>query len=174
MSKTRQKKTLITEQITMERANELFADYAEADAKLQKINAEMDIQLTKIREKYADKQAELCQIKEYAFERLQHFALQNPDLFEKKKSLDFAHGKLGFRTGTPKVLCMFKKWEDAFVKIKQLFPEFIRVKEEVDKEAIIAHKDNEEIAKHYPMLGVKVVQEETFYIEPKKEEVAAV
>lgn len=173
MSKTREKKTLITEQISLEKANELFAEYAQADAKLQKINAEKDIQITKIREKYQDKEAELCQVKEDAFEKLQHFALNNPDMFKARKSYEFPHGKIGFRTGTPKVMCMFKKWEDAFVKIKSVFPEFIRTKEEVDKEAIIANKDNEEIAAQYPMLGVKVVQEETFFVEPKKEEAVA-
>ena len=50
---TRQKKTLI-QGITAEQANDAFAQYAKADAQINKINADVELQCAKIREKHAD------------------------------------------------------------------------------------------------------------------------
>ena len=50
---TRQKKTLI-QGISQEQANEAFATYAKADAQIAKINADIELQCAKIREKRAD------------------------------------------------------------------------------------------------------------------------
>ena len=171
MGKTRERKVLITDEITQEEANNLFASYAEADAKLAKIQAEKDLAITKIREKYVDREVELSAIKSESFEKLQHYAVSNPDLFLKRKSIEFAHGKIGFRTGTPKLKCMFKKWDDALEKVKQYLPDFVRVKEELDKEGLLAHKDDEAFQKIFPICGVKIEQDESFFVEPKKEEV---
>ena len=165
----REKKVLITETITSQEATAIFAEYADADAKLQKIAAEKDIQITKVREKYQDKELELTEVKSVAFEKLQHYAQSNPELFTVKKSIELQHGRIGFRTGMPKVTCLFKKWDDAFVKVKELLPDFIRTKEEIDKEAFIANKD-ENVAKLFSQVGVKVSQDETFFVEARKEE----
>ena len=54
----RQKKTIITG-VSREQADEAFAKYAKSDAQIQKINAEIELQCAKIREKYADKLASL-------------------------------------------------------------------------------------------------------------------
>ena len=171
MSKTREKKVLITEEITPEEANAIFAMYAEADAKLAKIQAEKDLAITKIREKYQDKEVQLIETKDKSFEKLQHYAMCNPDLFKVKKSIELPHGKIGFRTGTPKLKCLFKKWDDALSKVKEMLPTYVRVKEELDKEGLLANKDNEEVARLFPLCGVKVEQDESFFVEAKKEEV---
>lgn len=171
MAKTREKKVLVTQEITAEEANVLFATYAEADSKMLKIQAEKELAMTKIREKYQDKEVELAQVKTEAFEKLQHYAMSNPDLFVKRKSIEFSHGKIGFRTGTPKLKCLFKKWDDSLEKVKQYLPDFVRVKEEIDKEGLLAHKDEEAFAQLFNVCGVKVEQEESFFIEPKREEV---
>ena len=100
---TRQKKTIITG-VTREAAEEAFANYAKADASINKINADIELQCAKIREKYQQKLGELTCERECAFETLQAFATENqPELFSKKKSLDMTHGTIGFRTGTPKL-----------------------------------------------------------------------
>ena len=103
MTKTREKKTVYTgvKQDEMELA---FADYARADARQQKINATMDIEMTRIREKYQDELAKLQETKDNAFDVLQAFAMENKgELFSKKKSMETVHGTLGFRIGTPKL-----------------------------------------------------------------------
>ena len=83
---------------------EAFGAFAFADAKLQGINAAMDAEITKIRERNAEEIAKFQQQKDDALEVMQTFATENRDeLFSKKKSMETAHGVLGFRTGTPKL-----------------------------------------------------------------------
>ena len=100
---TRKKKTIISG-VTREAAEAAFGQYAKADAQINKINAEIELACAKIREKHADKLAALSNERDQAFETLQSFATENrAELFTKKKSLDMAHGTIGFRTGTPKL-----------------------------------------------------------------------
>ena len=54
----REKKVIITG-VTREAADEAFAVYAKADAQSAKITADIELQCAKIREKYANKLAEL-------------------------------------------------------------------------------------------------------------------
>lgn len=173
MAKTRETKKLITENISIEDAEAIFAEYAAADAKQQKITAQMDIAITKIREKYQDELAELDKTKTEAFEKLQHFATNAPELFTQKKSIELTHGKLGFRTGTPslKTLKGFT-WGSALNLVKEFLPDFVRIKEEVDKEALLSKREDGDVASKLSKCGLRVEQAETFFVEPKKEEAA--
>ena len=171
MAKTRKKKTVYSgvKQDEMELA---FADYARADARIQKINATMDIEMTRIREKYQDELGKLAETKEASFDILQAYAMENRDeLFSKRKSLETTHGTLGFRTGTPalKTLKGFT-WESVKNLLKEFLPDYVRTKEEADKEKLLADREKEEVAALFPKVGVKVTQDETFFVEPKKEE----
>jgi hypothetical protein len=48
-----------------------FADYARADARSQKINVTMDVEMTKIREKFADELTKLTDVKSQIVELCQ-------------------------------------------------------------------------------------------------------
>ena len=99
---------------------EELADYAKADARQQKITAEMDIQMAKIREKWQDELQKLTETKDNAFDVLQAYAMENRDeLFSKRKSLETTHGTLGFRTGTPKLKTLKGQDETFFVEPKK-------------------------------------------------------
>lgn len=152
-------------------AEQAFADYAAADAKAQGITAKMDQEMTRIREKYADQLAELGDIKEKNFEVIQTYATENKDeLFNKKKSMESAHGTFGFRTGTPKLKNLRGfTWAAVTNLCKELLPGYIRVSEELAKDKLLADREVPEVAEMFPKIGVQVVQDETFYIEPKKE-----
>ncbi len=103
MAKKREKKTVYSG-VKQEEMELAFADYARADARIQKINATMDIEMTRIREKYQDELGKLAETKEKSFDIMQAYALENRDeLFSKRKSLETTHGTMGFRTGTPKL-----------------------------------------------------------------------
>ena len=52
---------------------------------------------------------------------------------------------------------------------KELLPQYIRTTEELDKQSLLADRDKEDVAEMMPRIGVQVVQEETFFVEPKKE-----
>lgn len=174
MAKTRETKRLITAQITIEEAEQIFSEYAAADAKEQKITATMDVQITKIRDKYQEELAQLSESKREAFEKLQHFAQHSPELFVQKKSLDLTHGKLGFRTGTPALKTLKGyTWPSVLNLVKEFLPTFVRTKEEVDKESLLANRENEEVASAFAKCGIRAEQSETFFVEPKKEEALA-
>ena len=166
----RTKKTVVSG-ISREQAEQAFADFAAADAKVQNLTSKMDIEMTRIREKYADQLAELDGKKSEAFDIMQAYALENKEeLFSKKKSLESAHGIFGFRTGTPKLKNLKGfTWAAVTNLAKELMPSYIRTSEELAKDKLLADREQPEVAAMLPKIGVQVVQEETFYVEPKKE-----
>ena len=180
---TRQKKTLI-QGITAEQANDAFASYAKADAQINKINADIELQCAKIREKRADELIHLGEEREKAFDTLQAYAVENQaELFTKKKSLDMAHGTIGFRTGTPKLKTLKGfTWASALQLVKEFLPGYVRQSEEIAKDKLLADRDIEVMVAGDPLgpgkpmceqmakCGITVTQDETFYVEPKKEE----
>ncbi|MBQ6769671.1 MAG: host-nuclease inhibitor Gam family protein [Bacteroidales bacterium] len=170
---TRQKKTLI-QGITAEQANDAFTQYAKADAQIQKINADIELQCAKIREKRADELTRLDAEREEAFDTLQAYAVENKaELFTKKKSLDMTHGTIGFRTGTPKLKTLKGfTWASALNLVREFLPSFIRTTEEIAKDKLLADRDAEGMGEKMAQCGITVTQDETFYVEPKKEEAA--
>lgn len=166
----RAKKTIISG-ISREQAEQAFADYASADAQVQNLTSKMDLEMTRIREKYADKLAELNETKEKNFDVLHSYAMENKDeLFCKRKSMESAHGTFGFRTGTPKLKNLKGfTWAAVTNLVKELMPDYIRTSEELAKDRLLADRTLPEVAEMFPKIGVQVVQEETFFVEPKKE-----
>lgn len=168
----REKKVIITG-VTREVADEAFAAYAKADAQSAKITADIELQCAKIREKYANKLAELEGEKDKAFDTLQAYATENQaDLFtKKKKSLEMAHGVIGFRTGTPKLKTLKGfTWASALQLVKEFLPSYLRQTEEIAKDKLLADRDVEDMVPQMNKCGIQVVQDETFYVEPKKED----
>lgn len=164
---------MIVSGVTRESAEEAFAMYAKAEALGSKIVAEIELQCAKIREKYAVKLAECEEEKNKAFDVLQAYALENQEeLFSKKKSVDMSHGVIGFRTGTPKLKPLRGfTWASALQLLKEFLPGYVRQTEEIAKDKLLADRDAEEVSGKMSKCGIHVVQEETFYVEPKKEEV---
>lgn len=171
MTKTREKKTVYSG-IKQEQMESAFADFARADARIQKINATMDVEMTKIREKYQDEVAKLTEVKDNAFDVLQAFAVEQKDvLFAKKKSLESTHGTIGFRTGTPKLKTLKGfTWGAVTNLLKEFLPEYVRISEEPAKDKLLADRDSDDVAGTLHKVGLTVVQDETFYVEPKKED----
>ena len=171
MSKTREKKTVYSG-VKQEEMELAFADYARADARIQKINATMDIEMTRIREKYQDELAKLTETKDNAFDIMQTYAMENRDeLFSRRKSMETTHGILGFRTGTPKLKTLKGfTWASVLNLLKEFLPGYVRTIEEPAKDRLLADRDLEDVIEAMPKVGITVVQDETFYVEPKKEE----
>lgn len=174
MAKTRFKKTLVKGIISPQDAEAAFAELAKSDARLQQITAQMDLQISKIREKNQDEMSELNEVIEDKKEYLSVYASQHPELFAKAKSIEMVHGKIGFRTGTPKLKNLKGfTWASVLNLVKEYMPQFVRTKDELDKESLIAERDNPEVSEKFKKIGVCVDQDETFFAEPKKEETAA-
>ena len=158
--------------ITREEAEKAFAEFAQADAKVRSIGAKMDLEMTKIREKYADQLADLEEVKEKNFDIVQTYAQENrEELFSKRKSVESTHGIFGFRTGTPKLKTLKGFTWGAVLKLcEELLPGYIRTTNEVAKDKLLADRDKEEVNGLFDKVGIQVVQDETFYLEPKMED----
>jgi len=84
--------------------------------------------------------------------------------------MDLTHGIIGFRTGTPKLATRKGyTWGAILTLVKEFLPSYIRTSEEVAKDRILADRDSEDVAVLLPKVGIEVKQDETFYVEPKKE-----
>lgn len=167
----KREKKLVQTGITSEAMETAFASYSQSDAELQAITAKMDIAITKIREKHQDEVATLTERKALAFDTLQAFALENREaLFAKKKSMETVHGLLGFRTGTPKLKTLKGfTWPSVTNLLKEFLPTYVRTVEEPAKDKLLADREVEEVASLFSKVGIQVDQDETFFVEAKKE-----
>lgn len=164
----REKKKVISEKITQTDADRLFGEYAEAYFQMKETSALLEQEIAKVRDKYSPKLLKLEKITTEKFDLLQHFAETNSDLFEDKKSLSMTHGLLGFRTGTPKLKLLKNfNWDRVMEKLKEnlKLSKFIRNKPEVDKEKLIASREDDNITQFFPEIGVVISQDETFFVE---------
>jgi phage host-nuclease inhibitor protein Gam len=165
----REKKVIHTG-VSSEQMEASFSDYARADAKLAKISATIDVQMVQIREKYVDEIARLVEERAKAFEVLQTFAMENRELFAKKKSMESVHGVFGFRTGTPKLKTLKGfTWGAVTNLLKEFLPGYVRTIEEPAKDRLLADRDLEDVVNLFPKVGIAVTQDESFFVEPKKE-----
>ena len=164
-------KKVVIENVSSEAFNEAFETYAKADATEVSILAEIDIAITAIREKFQDDLDLLKVKKEKAFEVMQVYCTeQKPSLFEKKKSFETLMGTVGFRTGTPKLkLAKGFTWPAVTNLLASFAPQYVRTVQEPNKELLLAHREDEEVAEVYKKCGVSCVQEESFFVDPKKE-----
>lgn len=170
MSTKRTSKKVI-KNVTAEQYEDAMSTYAVADSKEVKINAIMDEKFTKIREQYSADLVTHAEEKEKAFETIQTYCEENKEvLFAKKRSIDTAHGTVGFRTGQPALKTEKGfTWGSILTLLKTFAPNYIRTKEEPNKELLLAERDTDEVKVLLPKVGIKVVQEEAFFIDLKKE-----
>ena len=169
---TKREKKIILSGVTRDQMEDAFGRYATADAEAQSITAEMDRQFVAIREQYADRLAELEGQKREAFEVMQVFATEQREvLFTKRRSLETTHGIIGFRTGNPKLKNRRGfTWAAVLELPKEFNPAYVRTSEEVAKDKLLADRENEDMPELMQKVGIKVEQDETFFVEPKKEE----
>lgn len=125
------------------------------DEELQKVRTAHEARLT---EASADLDAEVL--------LAQQWAEGNPQEFADRRSIEMTHGVLGFRTGQPRLKTLKGwTWDRVKERLASAMPEFIRTKQEVDKEALLANRSTLDLK----ALGVQSVQDETFFVDPKRE-----
>jgi phage host-nuclease inhibitor protein Gam len=134
----------------------------------RQLAAAMDAQIQAVRERYeGDLAAETGALDE-KMEDLRAWSEANPAQFGAARSIETVHGIVGWRTGQP-ALKTLAGW--TFDRVLQALKEtgatsYIRVKEEVNKQQLLGHRD---ILGHGKLreLGLRVVQEDSFFVEPK-------
>ena len=127
----------------------------------------MDSELQAVRAKYATGLSELCAaIDERTVLISDYCQRHEAELFPKdRRSVELPHATIGFRTSPPS--CKLRKgwtWAAVLEAIKARdWKEFVRVKEDVDKDRVIAARETHPLDK----IGVEIAQAETFFIAPK-------
>lgn len=160
----------IINNVSVEQAQDASARYVQLSTRLRMIEAEMNERINKIRDEYYQEIIHLNEEKDEHFEILEVFAREQKETWGKRKSLELLHSVIGFRTGTPKVIKDKKfTWEGITELVKDKFPSFVRTKTELDKEAIIALRDDDVFLKLKKTCYVDVIQDEAFYVEAKRE-----
>ena len=156
-------------------AHEAMKHFARTSSQLKGLEAEVELEVQKVRDKYKVRVEKIRVEYNDALDKLKAYAEEHrADLFDKKKSVDWTHGLMGFRTGTPKVA---KPTRITWAKVLEILKEeglthFIRMKEELDKDKIIESRQDQLVMGQLKELaGVEVVQQESFFVEPKEEEV---
>lgn len=156
-----------------EDAETAMAVVAKCNSHLKKIESQMELEKQRIDDKYIDQVLKLTKEKEVPMEVLEVFAKSDCRNWE-GKSFDLLQGTIGFRTNPPK---LEKKkgftWDAVTDLLKKYFPHLVRSKEEPNKETIIAMRDEKEFTKVAEKCFLSVVQDETFFIKTKEEELAS-
>jgi phage host-nuclease inhibitor protein Gam len=139
-----------------------------------KLTAQMDARIVEVRKAYEMNLSAIESFVESKTEALRIWAEANPQEFPKdRKSIDLVQGIIGFRTGTPKLVPLNRRWtwEKILTALQTYLPAFLRDRPEIDKASILAQRDEPLIKETLPLVGLKVVQDEEFYVEPKLTEV---
>ena len=157
---------------SMEDAQAAMKVVATVNSKLKSIEAEMELEKQKIDERYRGRIEKLNDEKKEPMETLEVFAKADAKNWE-NKSYDLTHGTIGFRTNPPK---LEKKkgftWEAITDLLKQYAPALVRTKDEPNKESIIAMRDDPAFEMISEKCRLSVVQDETFFVKTKEEQLA--
>ena len=165
----------LTQQINRPRAEELAGEIALLSLEKTTQITSMDRAITAVRERY---EISLQTIDKVILEKtslLETWAAANPDEFPKnRKSIDLVHAVVGYRTGMPKLKTLLRWTWAKVLEALQTSGEsgYIRTKEDVDKEKILSDfAQNQLTAADLKVHGMLVVQDETFFVEPKLQEI---
>lgn len=155
--------------ISKEEYERSMAEYAAAEAREKSIKAKMEAEMNKVRAKYAEQLEDLAAAKEVHFNVVEQYACEHrAELFADKKKVEGMYGTIGFRTGSPKLkLLAGFSWPDVTERCREFLPDYIKTSYDLAKSKLLADRSKEEVASQFEKVGVQVVQEETFYLDPK-------
>jgi len=141
------------------------------------LEREQEQEIAAIRQKYRAPLAELERYLTLESTWVENWARANPGSFDGRQSLALTHAVIGFRISPHRVDRASRKWtwSDIALKLGELAwgRRYLRQPAlEVNKEALLA--DRAELAPaELRQAGLKIVQEERFYISPHRETEAA-
>lgn len=155
--------------ISREEYEKSMAEYAAAEAKSQSLTAKMEAELNKVRAKYAEPLEDLEAVKELHFNVVEQYAVEHrEDLFKDKKKVKGMYGTIGFRTGSPKLkLIDGFTWPNVTERCREFLPEYVKTSYDLAKSKLLADRTKTGMDELFEKVGVQVVQEESFYLDPK-------
>ncbi len=153
----------------------LIGEIAALQNQLRLLAAAMDGQVQSIRQQYQAPLAAQNEALDLKMEQARVWCEANPREFGAARAIEMAHGTVGWRAGQP-TLKTLPGW--TFDRVEQTLKTagalgYIRVNEEVHQQNLLS--DREAIGpEKLREIGLRVVQEETFFVEAKLAEVPEV
>lgn len=142
-----------------------------ASVRADEATARMNECLALARQRYEPEISALNATYANLYATVEEWAASHAAEFAPLKSIAMVHGTVGFRTGNPTLKpTKGMTWEKVLEVLKRLMPAYVRIKEEVDKQALTAAAD-ELGAENLGTLGLRKVHEERFYVEVNKDAV---
>jgi len=133
--------------VTHEEAEQAMAAFAQCNTQLKLIGSRMEDEKQQINNKYLGDITRLKDSMDEQMSLLQVYGQQYKNGW-KGKSLALIHGKIGFRTGAPKLVKDRKfTWDAVTELLKKAFPAFVRTSYEINKEALIAFREDKEFGR---------------------------
>lgn len=154
---------------TQEEALAAMNEYAELQAHIEKVESQKKLDLMKVENKYSERLADMTTRRDDLEQVVFNYVQANRDqLFDgKKKSTAFGVGTVGVKLNRAKLeLVDGATWDGAMKYWKKVNPDYVRMKEDLDKTSILkAFKDAE--GDDLAILqagGLQIIQEEEVYI----------
>lgn len=154
---------------TREEMEQLVGEIAAMKIEERRLKALLDDHINGLKESYL-KQINACT--EGVASRMPcalAWAEAHPEDFGKLRSIEMLHGTIGWRTNTPSLKTLSGwTWDRVLDVVKKLpaLSGYVRTKEEINKQALLG--DRETLGPDgLRAIGVKVVQEDEFFVEPK-------
>lgn len=161
---------------TRDEAEYVVGEVATLTIKQIQETAAMDAEIAAVRQRYEANLGTYSEQLKIKSEMLHAWAQTHPEEFPKnRKSIEFVQGTVGFRKGNPTLALASRAftWDKVSTILQGLrWRKFIRVKREVDKEAILARAAAVKNATKFSSqvlsrIGLKINQDESFYVDPK-------
>lgn len=166
-------KVKVEDDLTEEQVKQVMAEYAQAQIAIARHEAELEKIIADLRETTAEKIKVFQETVRVNLSKMQAFAERHKaELFDKKRSMELAHGVLGFRKGTPKLkAAKGYTWKSVFELLKVKYPdsEFIKVEKKLSRSALLDKREDDEVKALMNEIGVEVVQEDSFFVDLKEE-----
>jgi len=149
-------------------AEQLTHEFALKANRRRALVARLDAAVLKLQEDAAPEIAACDRGMDAAAEALRGWAERHLAEFPRgRKSIALLGGTLGYRTGTPRLALASRAltWDAIVERLRQKgWTGFIRTRAEPDKDSLLAQRDRYNLQE----IGLKVVQDEAFYVEPRR------
>lgn len=154
---------------TREEMEQLVGDIAALKIEERRLKAEMDAKLKALKDDYLKQLAGITDSLAPKMGRALAWAEANPEDFDKRRSIEMLHGVIGWRMNTPSLKTLSGwTWErvlEVMGKLPGMFA-YIRTKQEVNRQALVADRDQVG-TDGFRAIGLRVIQEEEFFVDPK-------
>jgi phage host-nuclease inhibitor protein Gam len=155
---------------SFEEVDQSLLRLGQVEAFVQKREAEMNEKIQLLRDGFDRTTSAPRTETKLLQDEIEAFCILHKDEFEKSRSKDLVHGSVSFRVGNPSVAALNRKY--SFKTIIELLKRlglaklYLRTKEEIDKEAILADYAAKKISDDkLAAAGIKVDQKESFNID---------